>query len=382
METAIIGLPLSGKTTFFNSITGRGGQAGSRNDRYRDRGKSSNVADAVVPDDRVSRLAQLFRPKRTTPATVRLRDIQIRYSPEEGFTPSTLAELKSCDAITLVIRAFSRYDIPHPLDRIDPAGDLDLLIDSLVYSDYEAAQRRIDRLEKEGRRKEREYIRLERIVTRLEEGRLLGTEFLTEEDRTLFSGFSFLTVKPIFVVANTSPDTDNAAPEWNSGSGVPTKATANGEARIDIESLSSRAHDMNLSYFELQGLAEMEIAQLSPEDQSEFLGDLGLWSTTRERFLSTVYRRLNLISFLTAGEDEVRAWSIREGTAAAGAAGKIHSDLERGFIRAEVVPWEELYHAGGFSQAKTSGKLRLEGRQYVVRDGDVLTILFNVKSRN
>ncbi len=354
METAIIGLPLSGKTTFFNALTGRADQTGG----YVGGQKTANVADAEVPDERVDKLTRLFQPKRRTLAAVRLRDMQIEYTPDKGFSLSTIGDLRTCDAVTLVVRAFRRDDVPHPLDRNDPASDLEVLLDSLVFSDYEVAQRKAERLEKEGRKKEREYFRLKRIIDRLEEGKILGPDFLSDEDRSLFSGFSLLTAKPMFVVANTS-DEEN-----------------------DTQPLAERTEELGLSFFELRGLTEMEIAQLSPDDQKEFLKDLGLKDTTRERFLTTMYRQLNLISFLTAGEDEVRAWSIKNGTAAAGAAGKIHSDLERGFIRAEVVPWHELFHAGGFSRAKTSGKLRLEGKRYVVQDGDVLNIRFNVKSKN
>jgi ribosome-binding ATPase YchF (GTP1/OBG family) len=188
----------------------------------------------------------------------------------------------------------------------------------------------------------------------LEQGHLLGQGCFTSEDQTLFSSFAFLSAKPLIVVANT------------------------GESSADTRALEQAAAGKGLTLFHIQGQAEMEIAQLDPAEQIEFLEHLGIDEPVKNRFLRTIYAELNLVSFLTAGEDEVRAWSIPRGTPAMRAAGKIHSDLERGFIRAEVVEWNRLLEAGGFKEAKRAGAVRLESKEYPVKDGDVLSIRFNV----
>ena len=350
METAIIGLPRAGKTTLFNALTGMSAQTGA----FSGRNKDLNVAGVHVPDERVERLSDLFKPRKKSLATVHFKDLQVEFTPEGGISVATLADLRPSDAITLVVRAFEDEAVPHPLDRVDPLRDFNKLIDSLMFSDFLVAEKRLERLAKENKRGDQEYQRLERISRRLEEGRLMDRNFFTPEDHKLFSGFGFLTAKPIIVVANT------------------------GERAVDTGALEEAVLRQGLVVFHIQGLAEMEISQLPPEDQVEFLENLGIEEPVKDRFLRTIYARLNLISFLTAGEDEVRAWSIPRDTLAARAAGKIHTDLEKGFIRAEVVEWDKLLQAGGFKEAKTSGLLRLEGREYRVRDGDVLTIRFNL----
>jgi len=349
MEAAIIGLPLAGKSTFFSALTGSGGPAASP---LRARGVS--VADVGVPDERVERLTGLFRPKKTSLAVVRFKDLQAELSPNGGIGAAAIAELRGADAITLVIRAFEDEAVPHPMKAVDPLRDFNRLLDALLFSDFEVAERRAERLEKEGRRADREYLRLGRIRERLEQGLLLGREFFSPEDERMFAGFGFLSAKPIIVVANT------------------------GERAARTNELEEAVLRHGLVLFHIRGLAEMEVSQLPPEEQAEFLADLGVDEPVKNRFLRTVYAQLNLISFLTAGEDEVRAWSIRRDTPAVLAAGKIHSDLERGFIRAEVVEWDRLLAVGGFKEARQSGAMRLEGRAYPVKDGDVLTIRFNV----
>jgi len=350
METAIIGLPRSGKTTTFNALSGMRGGASE----YGGRARGGALAEVRVPDHRVEQLYDLFRPKKKTLATVLFKDLQVQITDDGGISAASLAELRSADAVTLVLRAFENEAVPHDLGSVNPLRDFNRLLDALVFSDYEVADRRLERLLKEGKKAEREYQRLEKIRERLEAGRLLGRSFLTAEDRKLFAGFAFLTAKPLIVVANTGERS------------VPT--TALGEAVVDRQ----------LTLFHIQGEAEMEIAQLDSEEQGEFLEHLGIDEPVKDRFLRTIYAELNLISFLTAGEDEVRAWSIVRDTPAMRAAGKIHSDLERGFIRAEVVEWRKLVEAGGFAEAKRGGMMRLEGKAYPVKDGDVLTIRFNV----
>lgn len=350
METGIIGLPLSGKTTLFNALTGLQAQTSAHSSVS----KAPNIGDVAVPDERVDLLTRMFRPERRIYATVRFKDLQAEFGEDGSISASTMAELRTSDAITLVIRAFQDQAVPHPLEEVNPLRDFHRLVDSLVLSDFAVVERRVERLAKEGKRADREYLRLEKIRERLEEGKLIGGDLLSEEDRKLLSGFAFLTAKPVIVVANT------------------------GEGSGDTAGLRAQAEERGLAYFELRGDMEVEISRLAAEDQPEFLAELGQTEPARARFLKTIYAALDLTSFLTVGEDEVRAWSIPRDTPAVRAAGRIHTDLEKGFIRAEVVHWSELVEAGGLKEAKSSGKLRLEGKEYPVKDGDVLNIRFNL----
>ena len=350
METGIIGLPLSGKTTLFNALTGLAAQTSGHSGAT----KAVNLGDVSVPDERVDLLSAMFKPQRRVLATVRFKDLQAELGEDGGMEASTIGELRTADAITLVVRAFQDEAVPHPLESVDPVRDFHRLVDSLVFSDYAVVERRLERLAKEGKRGDREYQRLEAVRVRLEEGKLIGGDLLSDEDRRLLSGFSFLTAKPIIVVANT------------------------GELAADTAGLEKAAQALKLVSFVLRGDMEVEISRLSAEDQPEFLAELGVTEPARTRFLKTIYAALDLTSFLTVGEDEVRAWSIPRGTPAAKAAGRVHTDLEKGFIRAEVVHWTELVEAGGLKEAKSSGKLRLEGKEYPVKDGDVLNIRFNL----
>ena len=353
MEAAIVGLPRAGKTTFFTALNE--GQTGEQ-----DRGggarhaNRASLADVKVPDERVERLYDLFKPKKKALASVCFKDLHLEFTESGGIDAASLGQLRSADALTLIVRAFQDDAVPHHLGGVDPLRDFNQLLDAIVFSDYEIAEKRIERLVKEGKKAEREYQRLAKIREHLEQGRLLGREFFTPEDRSLFSGFAFLSAKPLIVVANT------------------------GEKSADTLPLQQAAGAKGLTLFHFQGVAEMEIAQLDPDEQAEFLEHMGIDEPVKNRFLRTIYTELNLVSFLTAGEDEVRAWSIPRDTPAMQAAGKIHSDLERGFIRAEVVEWNQLLEAGGFKEAKRSGVMRLEGKDYPVKDGDVLTIRFNV----
>ncbi len=349
METGIIGLPLAGKTTLFNALTGLSARtsthAGGKGD--------ANVALVDVPDERVERLSVMFQPEKTIFANIRFNDLQVELTEDGGMSAASIAELRNADALTLVIRAFVDEGVPHPHGTLDGLSDFRRLMDTLVFSDLAMAERRMERLVKEGKRGDREHARLEKLCERLGQGKPIGGDLLTAEDRKLFSGFAFLTAKPIIVVANT------------------------GEKSCDTAALAAAAGEQGLALFAIQGAAEMEIAQLAPGDQKEFLAALGVKEPARARFIRTIYDALGLISFLTVGEDEVRAWSVPRDVPASRAAGKIHTDLERGFIRAEVVFWSELLEAGGLKEAKSAGKLRLEGRDYVVKDGDVLNIRAN-----
>ena len=343
MEAGLVGLPYSGKSTIFAALSG--GDAG---------GRRTHIADVAVPDPRVERLWELFPTAKRTHATVVIKDLAVEASDKGALSSGTLAEIRNLDALALVIRAFLDPAVPHPLESVDPARDLRRLLDSLAFADYAAAEARMERLVKEGRGGSREHQLLERLAARLSQGGLIGKDTLPPEDLRQLSGFSFLTAKPLILIVNE------------------------GENTADVEAVCKQAEALGLELFIIHGKQEMEIAQLDEQDQKGFLKDLGLESPTRDRFLRQLYHSLNLISFLTAGEKDVRAWSVQRGATAQKAAGRIHTDMEKGFIRAEVISFERLLAEGGFAQARKSGTLRLEGKEYVVQDGDVLTIRFNL----
>jgi ribosome-binding ATPase len=349
METGIIGLPLSGKTTIFNALTGLAAQTSVRAGGSRD----ANVASVDVPDERVDRLAVIFKPQKKVFANIRFKDLAVEFTEDGGMSAASIGELRNADALTLVVRAFQDEAVLHPDGDLDALRDFRHLMDTLVFSDLAMAERRMERLAKEGKKSDREHQRLEKVAERLGQGRPIGRDLLSADDFKLFSGFAFLTAKPIIVVANT------------------------GEASADTAPLRAAVAEQALAFFEIQGRTEMEIAQLPAGEQKEFLAAIGATESARVRFIHAIYDALGLMSFLTVGEDEVRAWSVSRDATASRAAGKIHTDLERGFIRAEVVYWQELLDAGGLKEAKSAGKLRLEGRDYPVKDGDVLNIRAN-----
>jgi ribosome-binding ATPase len=349
METGIIGLARSGRTTIFAALTGKtaaGETGGGR--------KQPALSEVKVPDDRLDKLAALYSPRKLTHAAVLFKDLPLEHAEEGGITASSLADVRRADAVAIVIRAFeSDAAMPATKDST-PLRDFRKVMDSLVFGDYEISEKRVARLDKEAKRDTREYHVLQQIVTRLGAGKPLGAGFISPEDEKTFAGFGFLTAKPLFVIVNT------------------------GEKTIGHDDLLAEAKGMGIDTFTIRGDMEMEIAQLPPEDQKDFLRDLGLEEPARNRFLRHVYSTLRLVSFFTVGEDECKAWSIREGTAAVDAAGTIHSDLAKGFIRAEVAAWQDVLAAGEFAATKKANKLRLEGKDYVVKDGDVLLIRFNV----
>ncbi|MBI2889237.1 MAG: redox-regulated ATPase YchF [Nitrospirae bacterium] len=350
MLTGLIGLPLSGKTTIFNAVTGR--QAATS--QYAGGKKGMNIAEIEVPDPRVDALSDLFRPKRTTYAKVIVKDLQIAQDERGSIAPVSIAEFRSLAALLIVLRAFESDSVLHPSGHVDPAADLRRVVDSLIFSDYEVVEKRMGRLEKEAKKNSREYQILRDAAERLLGGRVIGEDFFSDGDVKLLSGLSLATTRPVIAVANT------------------------GEGAAGLTALESLTRDLGVPLFVVPGQLEMEIAQLEKSDQKEFLEDQGLKEPALSRFVQFIYARLNLISFLTVGPDEVRAWSIRKGSNAQKAAGQIHSDLEKGFIRAEVVSSSDLLHLKGLAEAKSAGKLRQEGKDYVVEDGDVLNILFNV----
>jgi ribosome-binding ATPase len=350
METVIIGLERSGRTTIFNALTGQAAVTGDAGGGK----KQAYLSEVKVPDDRLDRIAALYSPKKLTHASVLFKDLPLEFSQEGGITAAGLADVRRADAVAIVVRAFVSNGVMHALKDSTPLRDFRKVMDSLVFGDYEIAEKRLERLDKEAKRDTREYHVLKQIVERLGAGKPLGAGFIAADDQKTFAGFGFLTAKPLFMIINT------------------------GETAIPHDDLLAEASQSGIATFAIRGDMEMEIAQLAPEDQKDFLKDLGLEEPAKNRFLRHVYSTLHLVSFFTVGEDECKAWSIREGTPAVGAAGEIHSDLAKGFIRAEVATWQDVLEAGDFAATKKNNKLRLEGKEYIVKDGDCLMIRFNL----
>jgi GTP-binding protein YchF len=355
MEFGILGLEQSGKTTLFSLLTGHDPAV---------HGKATHVGVAQVPDPRLDRLTALFNPRKHTPATVRFVDVPGIV--KGGAASLNVPELRTMDGLAVVVRGFPSDLVPHPEGSVDPARDLELIETELLLADLAVASNRLERLGREiGKRKapelEAERDTLERCRAALEAGTPLRRLDLADEELRRLKGFTFLSLKPLLVVLNTGED-----------------AAADLAGTLAASGLAGWQGEPTFALSVVCATLEQEISRLAPGDQAAFLADLGLPDRALDRLLRAAYALLGLISFLTAGDDECRAWSIPVGTPAVKAAGAIHTDFERGFIRAEVVPWEELIAAGSFAACRTRGTLRLEGKEYVVQDGDVITFRFNV----
>jgi GTP-binding protein YchF len=349
MKVGIVGFPRAGKTTVFNALTGLQAAVGG----YGDPGKP-NLGTIKVPDARIDRLSAIFSPRKTTYAEMVFVDF-----PGAGersgsvLDQATLVQMRDADALVQVVRGFVD---PTTQDAADPARDIEGFKSELVLADLAIVEKRLERLRKE-KGKEQEGDLLERCLKALEgETPLRLIELSAAEERSL-SGFGLLSRLPLLVLVNVA-ESDAAAPLSDAV-----------RARLDASGVPGLA---------LCAQIEMEIAGLEAGDRTAFLADLGLQESARDRFLQAAYALLDLISFLTTGEDEVRAWPIRRGTTAVKAAGKVHSDIERGFIRAEVVAYEDFIRLGSDAKAREAGKLRLEGKDYVVQDGDIIHYRFNV----
>lgn len=355
MRLGIIGLPSCGKTTIFNALTGGSLPTGVRGDRLQ-----VHTAVSDVPDRRVDELSALFKPRKTIYAKVNYADIGglKAESAREGLPGQLLNQLSQMDGFVHVVRAFESEMVPHPSGSVDAARDLTAMEAELLLNDMLTVERRSEKLREErqkggGREKaviEREIALFERLTEALGTERPLREAAFSPEDARAMSGFGFLTLKPVLVVVNLA-EGQVAPPLAAPGAGVQVLA--------------------------LQGEIEMEIAQLPPDEARAFLAEYGISEAGRDRVLRASHDLLGLQSFFTVGEDEVRAWTVARGASALEAAGAIHTDLERGFIRAEVIGWKDLLDLGGLSQARAAGKLRVEGRDYVVHDGEVVHIRFN-----
>jgi GTP-binding protein YchF len=354
MQTAIIGLPMVGKTSLFTILTGV-------HEHTRVGTMEARVGVTKVPDARLAALAELFQPDKTTHATVEYLDFP-SISKEALREPGYLASLRVADALAHVLRLFESDTVPHEKGSVDPLRDLNDVEAELIVSDLIVVEKRLDRLERDRKKiknaeLDREFDMLERAKAALESNTPLREMKLTSDDEKRIRGFQFLSRKPMLFVLNVG---ENEAGRMHE---VETEYRAGplaGKANTGVAAICGRV--------------EAELAALSPEEAREYLSSFGLKESGLERLISATYSVLGLMSFLTAGEDEVRAWTVPINSTAVKAAGAIHTDFEKKFIRAEVVNWKNLIDAGGYSGVREKGALRLEGKEYIVKDGDVLVI--------
>ncbi len=355
MRLGIIGLPQSGKTTLFNALT-RGSQPTGATGKI-----EIHTAVVDVPDARVDRLSVMFNPKKTIYAKVTYVDIAglDGSAGKAGISGALLNQLSQMDGFIQVVRVFEDENVPHIHEQVDPQRDIQNMESELVLNDLIAVERKLERLEEEkkkgaGRDKslvEREQVLFRRFQDSLANEIPLRDIAISEEEEKLLSGFGFLSRKPMLIVLNTAE-----------GQTPPT---------IKYDHLQSRV-------VALQGKLEMDIAQLSPDEAALFLAEYGIDEPSLNRMIKLSYDLLGLESFFTVGPDECRAWTLRKGSTAPEAAGEIHTDLQKGFIRAEVISYDDLISLGGMNEAKAKGRLRLEGKEYIVKDGDILNIRFNI----
>lgn len=363
MQLGIVGLPNVGKSTLFNAIT----RAGAAVANYPFCTIEPNVGVVAVPDSRLDFLAELYHPEKYTPALIDFVDIAglVRgASRGEGLGNKFLTNIREVDAIVHVVRCFDDPNVIHVEGRTDPADDIETINIELILSDMEFVERRIEKtrkLAKGGDKKLLSDLELyERIQQCLTDGHSARTLTFTDEEKMILRDLPLLSLKPILYVANISEDAvGGAEPDYVK----PVRTIAERE-RAEVVLISARI--------------EAEIATLEDEERDEFLHDLGIETPGLDQIIQAGYRLLGLISYLTAGPKEVRAWTITRGTRAPQAAGKIHSDFERGFIRAEVVAFDDLKACGNMTAAKDKGLVRSEGKEYVVKDGDVVLFRFNV----
>ena len=365
MKLGIVGLPNVGKSTLFNSLT----KAGAESANYPFCTIDPNVGVVAVPDERLKLLGDLYHSKKVTPAVIEFVDIAGLVkgaSKGEGLGNQFLSNIREVDAIVHVVRCFEDSNVVHVDGNVNPLRDIETINLELIFSDLEILERRIAKVAKGARmdkEQAKELAMLERVKERLEDGKLaIGFETEDEDEEEYFKNLNLLTAKPVIYAANVGEE----------------DLANDGADNAGVQAVREYAKETGSEVFAICAQIEEEISELDDEERQMFLDDLGLKESGLEKLIRASYHLLGLMSFLTSGEDETRAWTIKQGTKAPQAAGKIHTDFERGFIKAEVVNYKDLLENGSLAAAREKGLVRMEGKEYVVQDGDVFLFRFNV----